>query len=144
MITFMHKPLYIKRPQVKTVPYCIHMITFMHKPLKYQKKKKKVKTVPYCNYSSRVETSTVHTPLLLSPFPACLAKHLFFGGHISTSSGHRWSPAPTIYFCGHIHVIGTSRNGNLRRSPGGTRTLMFLFLFLFLFCFHGRFQQGLK
>ena len=31
------QPLYTKRPQVKTVPYCIHMITFMHKPLYIKK-----------------------------------------------------------------------------------------------------------
>ena len=32
-----HKTLYMKRPQVKTVPYCICMITFMHKPLEHKK-----------------------------------------------------------------------------------------------------------
>ena len=53
---------------------------------------------------------------------------------VTFTCGHQWSPAPTIYFCGHIYVvIGTSRNGNLRRSPGGARTLLMIFFVLFLF-----------
>ena len=48
---------------------------------------------------------------------------------ISTSSGHRWSPAPTIYIyiyfyfylCVDIYIIWTSRNGNFLRSPGVAR-----------------------
>ena len=51
---------------------------------------------------------------------------------VTSTYGHQWSPAPTIYFCGHTYVIGTSRNGNLRRSPGGARILLF-------FCFFGGF-----
>ena len=54
---------------------------------------------------------------------------------VTSTCGHQWSPAPTVYFCGHIYVIGTSRNGNLRRSLGGAKTLMFFVLFCFVFCF---------
>ena len=75
MITFMHKPLYIKRPQVKTVPYCIYMITFMHKPLYVKKTSSSNSTVLQLLLSRR--NSIVHTPLLLSLFSACLAKHPF-------------------------------------------------------------------
>ena len=64
---------------------------------------------------------------------------------VTSTCGHQWSPAPTIYFCGHVYVvIGTSRNGNLRRSPGGARTLLFFVLFLFFVFFQGSFEQGLK
>ena len=56
----MHKSLYIKRPQVKTVPYCIYMITFMHKSLYI--KRPQVKTVPYCIYTI---TFFMHKPLYI-------------------------------------------------------------------------------
>ena len=48
---------------------------------------------------------------------------------VSISSGHRWSPALTIYIflCGDIYIIWTSRKGNFWRSPGVARALKLLF-----------------
>ena len=52
---------------------------------------------------------------------------------VTSTRGHRWSPASTIYFCGRFCVIGTSRNGNPRHNSGGARTLFFFVFVVFVF-----------
>ena len=63
---------------------------------------------------------------------------------IPTSSGHRWSPAPTVYIYFYLAIStssGRHGTGIFLRSPGVARALLFFVLFsvFILFVFHGRF-----
>ena len=62
---------------------------------------------------------------------------IYFYAVISTSSGHQWSPAPTIYIYFYAAISTSSgRHGTaiVLRSPGVARALKFFSVF-FCFCF---------
>ena len=67
---------------------------------------------------------------------------------VTSTCGHQWSPAPTIYFQ-NLRSFLRHRNVTERQSsaqPGRREdTDVFCFVLLvFVFFFHGRFEQGLK
>ena len=61
---------------------------------------------------------------------------IYFYAVISTSSGHRWSPAPTIYMFfmrRYLHHLDVTERHFFFRSPGVARALKFCFVFCFCF-----------
>ena len=143
MITFMHKPLYIKIPQDKTVGTVLHLHVHLHAQTTIHKKDpnlKQYRTVITPFASKRYSTYAVtvasfsclprKAPLLREIRTLRQVAHklhgyiytmvfalrgntalaIYFNAVMSTSLGHRWSPAATI--CIYFNAVILTASGH--------------------------------